>query len=403
MDESEAAIQKRHEALSPVLDEQGRRRFAAAEAMAWGHGGVTLLSQITGLARRTIYRGIADIEAGYSAGQGRVRQPGGGRHSKISQDATLLEDLKALVEPETRGDPMKPLLWTTKSLSHLTEALKEEGHSVCATVIRKLLRGMGYSLQGNRKTIEGKQHEDRDAQFQHLNEQVKAFLTAGDPVISVDTKKKEIIGNFKNNGREWRPEGTPETVSVHDFPDPELGRAVPYGVYDIGSNSGWVSVGSDHDTAAFAVNAIRRWWMTMGKERYASSRRLMITADAGGSNGYRVRLWKVELQKLATELGLAITVCHLPPGTSKWNKIEHRLFSFITINWRGKPLRSYRTVVELISATNTGTGLTVRAELDENKYPKGTVVPDALLAAINLSRHEFHGEWNYMIAPDASP
>jgi hypothetical protein len=403
MDESEAAIQNRHEALKPVLDEQGRRRFAAAEAMALGHGGVTLLSRITGLARRTIYRGIADIENGYSAGPGRVRQPGGGRRKKTSQDVTLFDDLKALVEPETRGDPMKPLLWTTKSLSHLAEALKEKGHRVCATVIRKLLRGMGYSLQGNRKTIEGKQHEDRDAQFRYINEQVKDHLLAGDPVISVDTKKKEIIGDFKNNGREWRPEGMPETAGVHDFPDPELGRAVPYGVYDIGANSGWVSVGSDHDTAAFAVNAIRRWWLTMGKERYANSRRLMITADAGGSNGYRVRLWKVELQKLANELGLAITVCHLPPGTSKWNKIEHRLFSFITINWRGKPLRSYRTVIELIGATSTGTGLTVRAELDENEYPKGIVVPDAKLAAVNLSRHEFHGEWNYTIMPESPP
>ena len=403
MDESETAIQKRHEALKPVLDEQGRRRFAAAEAMALGHGGVTLLSRITGLARRTIYRGIADIKSGHSAGPGRVRQPGGGRRKKTSQDVTLLDDLKALVEPETRGDPMKPLLWTTKSLTHLAEALKEKGHRICATVIRKLLRGMGYSLQGNRKTIEGKQHEDRDAQFRYINEQVKDHLSAGDPVISVDTKKKEIIGDFKNNGREWRPEGTPENVGVHDFPDPELGRAVPYGVYDIGANSGWVSVGSDHDTAAFAVNAIRRWWFTMGKERYAGRRRLMITADAGGSNGYRVRLWKVELQKLANELGLAITVCHLPPGTSKWNKIEHRLFSFITINWRGKPLRSDRTVIELIGATTTETGLTVQAELDENEYPKGIVVPDALLAAINLSRHEFHGEWNYTLAPDTPP
>lgn len=403
MNESAAAIQQRYEALTPVLDEQGRRRFAAAEAMACGRGGVTLLSRITGLARRTIYRGIADIENGHSAGPGRVRRPGGGRRSKTSQDATLLDDLKALVEPETRGDPMRPLLWTTKSLSRLAKALKEKGHSVCPTVIRKLLHGLGYSLQGNRKTVEGKQHKDRDAQFRYINDQVKDHLMAGDPVISVDTKKKELIGDFKNNGREWRPEGAPETVNVHDFPDPELGRAVPYGVYDIGSNCGWVSVGSDHDTAAFAVNAIRRWWLTMGKERYAQNRRLMITADAGGSNGYRLRLWKVELQKLANELGLAITVCHLPPGTSKWNRIEHRLFSFITINWRGRPLRSYRTVLELIGATTTKTGLTVRAECDENKYPKGIVVTDAQLAAVNLHRHEFHGEWNYTISPVSPP
>jgi hypothetical protein len=314
----------------------------------------------------------------------------------------LLDDLKALVEPVTRGDPMKPLLWTTKSLCHLAGALHEQEHSVCPNVIRKLLRGMGYSLQSNRKTHEGSHHEDRDGQFNYLNDQAKDHLSAGDPVISVDTKKKEIVGDFKNNGREWRPKGTPEDVRVHDFVDPGLGRAVPYGVYDIGGNAGWVSVGSDHDTAAFAVNAIRRWWLTMGKERYPNAKSLMITADGGGSNGYRLRLWKVELQKLADELGLSITVCHLPPGTSKWNKIEHRLFSFITINWRGKPLRSYKTVVELIGSTTTKTGLKVRAELDEGKYQKGIKISDEQLMAVHLNRHSFHGEWNYTIAPRSS-
>ena len=308
-------------------------------------------------------------------------------------------DLKSLVEPVTRGDPMQPLLWTTRSLRNLVEALAKSGHEVCPTVVGDLLHGMGYSLQANSKTREGGRHIDRDAQFQYINTQAKAFLAAHEPVISVDTKKKELVGNFKNNGREWRPKGTPELVKIHDFIDPKLRRAVPYGVYDISNNVGWVSVGTDRDSASFAVNAIRRWWRTMGKKRHPKAKRLMITADSGGSNGYRLRLWKVELQKLADQLKLPITVCHLPPGTSKWNKIEHRLFSFITINWRGKPLRSYRTIVQLIAATTTDTGLKVRAELDESKYPKAVKVSDAQLAAVNLSRHSFHGDWNYTISP----
>ncbi len=389
---------KRYREMAPVLNEQSRRRFVALEARALGHGGVSLMAQISGLARSTIYHGLSDIRHHVSAPPSRVRHKGGGRKKKTFEDPTLTTDLKGLVETTTRGDPTQPLLWTTRSLRNLVNELTKKGHAVCPTVVGDLLRGIGYSLQANRKTREGNQHIDRDAQFQYINTQAMAFLAANEPVVSVDTKKKELVGNFKNNGREWCPEGTPERVNVHDFIDRKLGRAVPYGVYDITNNVGWVSVGTDHDTAAFAVNAIRRWWRTMGRKRHPKAKRLMITADGGGSNGYRVRLWKVELQKLADEFKLPITVCHLPPGTSKWNKIEHRLFSFITINWRGKPLRSYRTIVQLIAATTTDTGLKVRAELDENKYPKGVKVSDAQMAAVNLSRHVFHGDWNYTIS-----
>ena len=385
--------------MAPVLNEQSRRRFIALEARALGRGGVSLMARISGVARSTIYHGLLDIRRNVWAPAGRIRKQGGGRKKKTLQDATLVSDLKSLVEPATRGDPMQPLLWTTRSLRNLVKELARKGHKVCPTVVGDLLRGMGYSLQANSKTREGSKHIDRDAQFQYINTQAKAFLAAREPVISVDTKKKELVGNFKNNGREWRRKGAPELVNIHDFIDPKLSRAVPYGVYDITNNVGWVSVGTDHDTASFAVNAIHRWWRAMGKKRYPEATRLMISADGGGSNGYRVRLWKVELQKLANELKLPITVCHLPPGTSKWNKIEHRLFSFITINWRGKPLRSYRTIVQLIAATTTDAGLKVRAELDENKYPKAVKVSDAELAAVNLSRHAFHGDWNYTIAP----
>jgi hypothetical protein len=385
--------------MAAVLNEQSRRRFVALEARALGHGGVSLMARISGLARSTIYHGLSDIRHNVSAPLGCVRRKGGGRKKKTFEDPTLSVDLKGLVEAATRGDPTSPLLWTTRSLRSLVKELTKKGHEVCPTVVGDLLRGMGYSLQANRKTREGDQHIDRDAQFHYINTQAKAFLAANEPVISVDTKKKELVGNFKSNGREWRPRGTPELVNIHDFVDRKLGRAVPYGVYDITNNVGWVSVGTDHDTATFAVNAIRRWWRTMGRKRHPKANRLMITADGGGSNGYRVRLWKVELQKLADQLKLPIKVCHLPPGTSKWNKIEHRLFSFITINWRGKPLRSYRTIVQLIAATTTDTGLKVRAELDENKYPKGVKVSDAQMAALNLSRHSFHGDWNYTISP----
>ncbi len=317
----------------------------------------------------------------------------------VSCDPTLLADLKLLVEPTTRGDPMAPLLWTAKSLRNLAAGLRELGHRIAHNVVADLLRDMGYSLQANRKTLEGSNHPDRDAQFAYINEQVKAALVANEPAISVDTKKKELVGDFKNAGREYHPKGQPEPVRVHDFVIPELGRAAPYGVYDIANNAGWVSVGIDHDTASFAVNAIRTWWWRMGSERYPNATRLLVTADGGGSNGSRVRLWKRELQALANELGIPITVCHLPPGTSKWNKIEHRLFSFITQNWRGRPLVSYQTIVQLIAATTTDAGLKVQAEIDTNAYPAGVKVTDAEMDEINIRRHDFHGEWNYTISP----
>ncbi len=392
-------IRRRYQELSKALDERGKRFFAAAEARAYGYGGVSVVSRITGIARSTILRGVQEIKARVRVEPGRIRQAGGGRKAKCLEDKTLLPDLERLVEPETRGDPVRLLRWTSKSLRRLAQALKARGHTVCPHVIADCLRELGYSLQANSKTREGSRHMDRDAQFHYINDQALDFLAAGDPVISVDTKKKEMVGDFKNQGREWRPKGTPEAVKVHDFIDPKLGRAVPYGIYDLADNKGWVSVGTDHDTASFAVHAIRRWWLTMGRARYPKANRLMITADGGGSNGHRVRLWKIELQNLANSLRIPITVCHLPPGTSKWNKIEHRLFSFITLNWRGKPLRSFKTIVQLIAATTTTTGLAVRAELDEHKYPKGVKISDAKLAAINIHRHTFHGEWNYTISP----
>jgi hypothetical protein len=385
--------------MAPLLDERSRRRWAASEAHMIGHGGVSAAAAATGLARRTIYRGLADLKDRASGKDDRIRRRGGGRKSRIAEDPTLLADLKLLVEPVTRGDPMRRQLWTSLSLRKLSKDLKGKGHEISYPVVGDCLRQLGYSLQANRKSHEGSGHMDRNAQFEYISKKAGSFLTDHQPVISVDTKKKELVGNFKNAGREWRPKGAPEEVNVHDFIDPKLKRAVPYGVYDINSNTGWVSVGTDHDTAAFAVNAIRRWWKTMGKSRYPKPKGLMVTADGGGSNGYRVRLWKIELQKLADELKFPITVCHLPPGTSKWNKIEHRLFSFISISWRGKPLRSFRTIVQLIAATTTETGLTVRAELDENKYPKGLKVSDAQIAAVNIFLHDFHGEWNYTIAP----
>ena len=397
----EAAIALRYTALAPVLDERGRRRFAAVEARTAGRGGVLALTRITGLARSTIDRGLRELldTATEEIAPGRTRRPGGGRKKLTETDPTLLADLQSLVEPTTRGDPMAPLLWTSRSLRNLADALQVMGHRIKHNVVAALLRQLDYSLQSHRKTREGSNNPDRDAQFSYINAQMKAALAAGQPALSVDTKKKELVGDFKNAGRELRRKGQPEPVRVHDFKIPELGRAVPYGVYDITRNTGWVSVGVDHDTASFAVNAIRSWWQMMGLDRYPAARSLLITADCGASNGARVRLWKRELQMLADELGLTITVCHLPPGTSKWNKIEHRLFSFITQNWRGKPLVSYQAIVQLIASTTTRTGLSIKCRIDPNVYPAGVKVSATDMAALNLKPHEFHGEWNYTIVP----
>jgi len=391
-------IRERFSAVAPFLDERGRRLVAAAEAFAAGYGGIAAVAMATGIAPSTIGRGLKELASDEPSP--RIRRPGAGRRTTISKDPTLLQDLQTLVEPTTRGDPESPLRWTCKSVRRLAQALQAQGHEISRTLVAQLLNNAGYSLQANRKTTEGDSHPDRDAQFGYINTQVTRALAEKQPVISVDTKKKELVGDFRNSGREYRPQGSPEDVRVHDFLIKELGRAVPYGVYDLAANSGWVSVGIDHDTAAFAVNSIRQWWLRVGRARYPEATRLLITADGGGSNGSRVRLWKWELQKLANELGLDIAVSHLPPGTSKWNKIEHRLFSFISQNWRAKPLVSYRVIVELISATTTKTGLTVRCELDTGQYPNGIVVLDAEMAAINIKPAEFHGEWNYTISPN---
>lgn len=394
------AIRQRFSAVAPFLDERGRRVIAAAEAAAAGYGGIAAVSVATGIAASTIGRGLRELS---EPGElDRIRRPGGGRKPMVAKDPTLLTDLGALIEPTSRGDPQSPLRWTCKSVRRLAQELQEQGHQVGRTLVSELLDDMGYSLQANRKTREGDSHPDRDGQFHHINAAVSAALAEHEPVISVDTKKKELVGDFKNGGREYRPAGDPEKVRVHDFLIKELGRAVPYGVYDLAANAGWVNLGVDHDTAAFAVHSIRRWWQEIGRARYPDATRLLITADGGGSNGSRVRLWKRELQTLANEIGIDIAVHHLPPGTSKWNKIEHRLFSFISQNWRAKPLVSYRVIVDLISATTTKTGLTVRCEIDHNSYPKGVAVSDAEMAAINITRHDFHGEWNYTIKPNSS-
>ena len=392
-----AAIRQRFSAVAPFLDERGRRVVAAAEAAAAGYGGIAAVSVATGIAASTIGRGLRELAE--PGDLDRVRRAGGGRKTNVAKDATLLTDLGALVEPTSRGDPQSPLQWTCKSVRRLAHELQAQGHPVGRTLVSELLDEMGYSLQANRKTREGDSHPDRDAQFQHINAAVSTALAAHEPVISVDTKKKELVGDFKNGGRDYRPAGDPEKVRVHDFLIKELGRAVPYGVYDLAANAGWVNLGVDHDTAAFAVHSIRRWWQQIGRTRYPEATRLLITADGGGSNGSRVRLWKRELQTLANQIGIDIAVHHLPPGTSKWNKIEHRLFSFISQNWRARPLVSYRVIVDLIAATTTKTGLTVRCEIDQNLYPKGVTVSDAEMAAIHIIRHDFHGEWNYTIKP----
>jgi transposase len=397
------ALQERWEAMEPYLDERGRRLFVASEAKAAGYGGIVKLAGATGVARSTIGRGLKDLAAPEPLEPGRVRRCGGGRKSLVSRSPQLLTDLMSLVDPDARGDPMSPLRWTCKSLRRLARELRERGHKISHTVVGELLKQLNFSLQANSKTREGADCPDRDAQFAHINASVKSALAENQPVISVDTKKKELVGDFKNNGREWRPKGCPEEVRVYDFLIKELGRAVPYGVYDLAANAGWVSVGLDHDTAAFAVQTIRRWWQEVGRIRYPQATRLVITADGGGSNGSRVRLWKRELQRLANELGIVIEVHHFPPGTSKWNSIEHRLFSFISQNWRAKPLVSYRVIVELIGATTTKTGLKVLCELDNNRYPKGIAVTDEEMAALNIRRADFRGEWNYTILPYTQP
>lgn len=401
--DTEANIRQRYELLAPSLNERQRRLWAAAEAEALGRGGVSLVARATGLTRKRINNGRRDLHAEEPLEPGRVRRKGGGGKPAEVRDPTLWEDLERLVEPTAAGDPEHPLRWTTLSLRQLARALQALGHRIGYVTVGVVLEAHEYRLQGNRKELEGGGHPDRNAQFEYLNSQVAECLAAGEPVVSVDAKKKELVGAFKNAGREWRPGGEPEKVRVHDFVDKEQGRAVPYGVYDVAANEGWVGVGVNHDTAELAVATLRRWWQEVGQPRYPQAQRLLICADGGGSNGSRLRLWKVQVQQLAEETGLAVTVCHLPPGTSKWNKIEHRLFSYITQNWRGKPLRTYQTIVSLIAATSTQTGLTVRCELDPNAYPTGLKVSDAELAAVNLQPHEFHGDWNYTIRPRTGP
>ena len=394
-----ASIKARFEALAPFLDERERRLWAASEAYAAGHGGIVAVSAVTGIARSTIGRGLEELGHGRDRFPGRIRRPGGGRKPKTETEPGLLEALNDLVQSAIRGDPEAALLWVSRSQRFLARALADRGFTASQTLVGRLLRRLGFSLQANSKTREGSQHPDRDAQFEHINAQVRAFQDAGQPAISVDTKKKELVGDFKNAGRELRPKSQPEPVRVHDFALPELGKVAPYGVYDIAANTGWVNLGITSDTAAFAVESIRRWWHELGHARYAEARRLLITADCGGSNGVRVRLWKTELQALANQTGLSITVAHLPPGTSKWNRIEHRLFAFITQNWRGKPLLTHQVIVQLIASTTTQTGLTVQCRLDENTYEKGTKVSDEQIASLNITPAEFHGEWNYTIAP----
>jgi Rhodopirellula transposase DDE domain len=407
-------IRQKYRTVAPVLNERGRRTWAAAEARALGRGGITLVAEATGLNRNTIQAGLQETQAPKSRRRYqpeilRSRADGGGRKSLAESDPELLPTLKSLVEPATRGDPMSPLRWTCLSLSQLSVALGQLGHRASTQTIARTLHELGYSLQSNRKSKEGSSHPDRDQQFQYISDQVKAFQSSGQPVISVDTKKKELIGEFKNGGREWRPQGDPTLVNSHDFPTKEKKRkgqdkqptnkAIPYGIYDLTSNAGWVSVGIDHDTPEFAVQSIRTWWIRMGRSAYPEAKQLLITADCGGSNSYRARLWKTALQRLATETGIRISVCHFPPGTSKWNKIEHRMFCHITHNWRGRPLVSLETVVNLIGHTTTGAGLKIKAKLDHGAYPKGVKVSDAEMETLQIERADFHGDWNYAILP----
>jgi DDE family transposase len=395
------SVARRYAVLRPHLDERQRRLVLAAEAAELGYGGIKVVALATGVHPDTVAKGVRELEGGGEPAV-RVRASGGGRKPASVTDPGLSPALMALVAPETRGDPESPLVWTTKSTRNLAEALAGDGHRVSDRTVARMLRAQGFSLQANSKVTEGRQHVDRDAQFGYLNAAVLEHLAVGAPVVSVDTKKKELVGEFHNGGREYQPTGAPVKVNVHDFPDPELGKAIPYGIYDLAANTGWVSVGADHDTSAFAVQTLRRWWHTVGRHRYPGTDRLLICADGGGSNGYRVRAWKIELAAFAAETGLTITVCHLPPGTSKWNKIEHRLFSQITLNWRGRPLTSHQIIVELIGATSTATGLTVYAELDTGTYPIGVKYTNKQVDALPITRHKFHGEWNYTFAPTSA-
>jgi transposase len=398
------AIKAKFAALAPLLDERTRRLWAAVEARAIGRGGITCVAEATGLSQTTIRAGLRELDSQstsdtHQVTSERLRRPGGGRRALVAQDPGLLKALEALVDPVTRGDPMGPLRWTCKSAARLAMELQTQGHAVSERSVHRLLHDLGYSLQSNRKTIEGSHHPDRDAQFQHINQRVQVFQRQRQPVVSVDTKKKELIGQFRNGGREWAPKGQPEPVEVYDFPDKELGKVIPYGVYDMATNTAWVSVGVEHDTAEFAVETIRRWWQHMGSSVYPRAQRLLITADGGGANGSRNRLWKVELQKLADDIRLRIAVCHFPPGTSKWNKIEHRMFCHITENWRGRPLVSREVVVNLIGHTTTRTGLEIHSELNENSYPTGREVTDQQMESLTIKRDKFHGEWNYTLVP----
>ena len=397
-DVSESGLRAKHAALGLYLNERQRRLLAAADAQMLGRGGIVTMSRVTGLSRTTLHKGLKELK-GDEVPLERVRKAGGGRKRKAEQDPGLAKDLELLVDPVTRGDPMSPLRWTSKSTAKLAGELQRRGYVISARTVASMLGDQGYSLQANRKTLEGASHPDRDAQFQHISLQVQAFQQRSSPVISVDTKKKELVGEFKNGGREWRPQGTPEKVQVHDFPDKQLGKAIPYGVYDVTGNQGWISVGTDHDTAEFATESIRRWWRQMGSQTYPEARELLIMADGGGSNSSRTRLWKVALQGVADETGMAISVCHFPPGTSKWNKIEHRMFCHITANWRGRPLVSHEVIVNLIGNTTTKTGLRIQAGLDRQSYPTGIKITDEVLAEVNIEKEEFHGEWNYRILP----
>jgi transposase len=395
-------LQEKYKSLNELLDERGRRIWAAVEARSLKRGGISKVAKATGMSRTTIHTGFKELNSKASVPPaGRIRRAGGGRKPLLHHEPNIINALDALVEPTTRGDPESPLRWTCKSTRKLAQELQRQGYRIGDRKVADLLHAMGYSLQANAKTIEGAQHPDRNVQFEHINKQTKAFLRRNQPVISVDTKKKELVGNFKNGGREWQPQGTPQETLVHDFKDKELGKAIPYGVYDVAENNGWVSVGIDHDTADFAVDSIWAWWKHMGSRAYPEAQELLICADSGGSNSSRSRLWKLSLQRLANTIGIPINICHLPPGTSKWNKIEHRMFSFITQNWRGKPLVNHETIVNLIGNTTTTAGLYIKAKLNRKKYQIGVKVSKADVSRINLKPADFHGDWNYSVCPQA--